>query len=54
MLLQAKTSVVQIRRISMFLDLPDPDLLVRGMDPDPDPSPFPINVLCGLKKCWTK
>jgi hypothetical protein len=22
----------------MFLGLPDPDLLVRGMDPDPDPS----------------
>jgi hypothetical protein len=22
----------------MFLGLPDPDPLVRGMDPDPDPS----------------
>jgi hypothetical protein len=22
----------------MFLGLPDPDSLVRGMDPDPDPS----------------
>ncbi len=22
----------------MFLDLPDPDPLVRGMDPDPDPA----------------
>jgi hypothetical protein len=22
----------------MFLGLPDPDLLVRGIDPDPDPS----------------
>ncbi len=28
-------------RISMLLGLPDPDLLVRGMDPDPDPSLFP-------------
>jgi hypothetical protein len=29
-------------RICMFLGLPDPDLLVRGMDPDPalDPSLF--------------
>jgi hypothetical protein len=24
--------------IHMFLGLPDPDPLVRGMDPDPDPS----------------
>jgi hypothetical protein len=23
----------------MFLGLPDPDQLVRGMDPDPDPDP---------------
>ena len=23
---------------SMFLGLPDPDPLVRGMDPDPDPA----------------
>jgi hypothetical protein len=23
----------------MFLRLPDPDPLVRGMDPDPDPDP---------------
>ena len=23
----------------MFLGLPDPDPLVRGMDPDPDPGP---------------
>ncbi len=27
-------------RIRMFLGLPDPDPLVRGMDPDPDPSLF--------------
>jgi hypothetical protein len=30
-------SVLRIR-IHMFLGLPDPDPLVRGMDPDPDPS----------------
>jgi hypothetical protein len=24
-----------------FLGLPDPDPLVRGMDPDPDPAPDP-------------
>jgi hypothetical protein len=27
-------------RIHMFLGLPDPDPLVRGMDPDPDPHVF--------------
>ncbi len=26
-------------RIHVFFDLPDPDPLVRGMDPDPDPYP---------------
>jgi hypothetical protein len=25
----------------MFLGLPDPDSLIRGMDPDPDPAPNP-------------
>ncbi len=29
---------IQIHRIHMFLGLPDPDPLVRGMDLDPDPS----------------
>ncbi len=29
---------IRIHRIHMFLGLPDPDPLVRGMDPDPDPS----------------
>ncbi len=24
--------------IAMFLGLPDPDPLIRGMDPDPDPA----------------
>ncbi len=34
---------IQIRRICMFLGLPDldPDPLVRGTDPDPDPDPDP-------------
>jgi hypothetical protein len=33
----------RIHRIHMFLDLldPDPDPLVRGMDPAPDPAPDP-------------
>ncbi len=32
---------IRIHRIHMFLGLPDPDPLVRGMDPDPfrDPDP---------------
>jgi hypothetical protein len=32
---------IQICRIHMFLDLPDPhpDLLVKDMDPDSDPDP---------------
>ncbi len=29
---------IQIHRIHMFFGLPDPDSLVRGVDPDPDPS----------------
>ncbi len=29
---------IRIYRIHMFFDLPDPDPLVRGMDPDSDPS----------------
>jgi hypothetical protein len=38
---------IRIRRISMFLDLRDPDPLGRGTDPAPapDPSLFLINVL---------
>ncbi len=30
--------LIRIHRIHMFFGLPDPDPLVRGMDPDPDPS----------------
>jgi hypothetical protein len=29
---------IRIHGIHMFLGLPDPDPLVRGMDPDPDPA----------------
>ena len=29
---------IRIHRIHMFLGLPDPDPLVRGMDPDSDPA----------------
>jgi hypothetical protein len=39
--------VIRIRRILMFLGLPDPDPLVRGKDPDP--SLFLIQVLSRLK-----
>jgi hypothetical protein len=35
----------------MFLGLPDPDPLIRGMDQAPDPFPFLIKVLSGLKQC---
>ncbi len=33
----------------MFLGLPDPDPLVRGMDPDPDPALDPVRIL--LSSC---
>jgi hypothetical protein len=29
---------IRIHRMHMFLGLPDPDPLVRGMDADPDPA----------------
>jgi hypothetical protein len=29
---------IRIHQIHIFLGLPHPDPLVRGMDPDPDPS----------------
>ncbi len=34
---------IRIRRTRMFLGLldPDPDLLVRGIDPDPASDPYP-------------
>jgi hypothetical protein len=40
---------IRIRRIRMFLGLPDPDPLVKGTDQDPeDPAPDPS--LFSLKK----
>jgi hypothetical protein len=37
---------IRIHRIHMFLGLldPDPDSLVRGMDPDPDVDPSNIKL----------
>jgi hypothetical protein len=37
--------VFRIHRIHMFLGLPDPDPLVRGMDPDPAPDPDPFIIM---------
>jgi hypothetical protein len=34
----------------MFLGLPDPDPLVRGMDPDPAPDPDPSIIMKSSKK----
>jgi hypothetical protein len=38
---------IRIHRIHVFLGLPDPDPLVRGMDPDPalDPDPSIIKQI---------
>jgi hypothetical protein len=36
---------IQIHRIHMFLGLPDPDPLVRGMDPDPALDPDPSIIM---------
>jgi hypothetical protein len=38
---------IRIHRIHVFLGLPDPDPLVRGMDPDPtlDPDPDPSIIM---------
>ncbi len=38
LILNGFETVLRIR-IHMFLGLPDPDSLVRGMDPDSDPDP---------------
>jgi hypothetical protein len=35
-------SRIRIHRIHMFLGLPDPDPLVKGMDPNPAPDPSNI------------
>jgi hypothetical protein len=38
--LNAQKAVFRIRiRIHMLLGLPDPDLLIRGMNPNPAPDP---------------
>jgi hypothetical protein len=39
-------------QVPIFLGLPNPDLVVRGMDPAPDlvPSPFLIKVVSGQHK----
>jgi len=51
-----KKTVFRIR-IPVFFGLPDPDPLVRGMDPDPaldpDPKTSIINVLKTVKKFRT-
>jgi hypothetical protein len=45
-LLQAVLRIrIWIRRIHMFLSLPDPDPLVRYMDLDPDPVPSIIKQI---------
>ncbi len=36
---------IRIHRSHMFLGLPDPDQLVRGMDPDPAPVPDPSIIM---------
>jgi hypothetical protein len=36
---------IRIHRIHMFLGHPDPDPLVRGMDPDPAPDPDPSIIM---------
>jgi hypothetical protein len=38
--LNYNAAVLGIRMIRRFLGFPDPDLLIRGMDPDPHPSLF--------------
>ncbi len=41
---------IRIHRIHMFLGLPDPDPLVRGMDPAPAPEPDPSIIMQKSKK----
>ena len=38
-------AVFRIHRIQVFFGLPDPDPLVRGMDPDSDPDPDPCIIM---------
>jgi len=50
--MDGKAAVLRIHRIHMFLSLPDPDPLVRGMDPDPDPAldPDPSIIMQNSRK----
>ncbi len=43
---------IRIHRIYVFLGLPDPDPLVRGMDPDPDPTLDPGPDPSIIKQIW--
>jgi hypothetical protein len=38
-------AVFRIHRIHMILGIPDPDPLVRCMDPDPDQAPDPSIIM---------
>jgi hypothetical protein len=43
-------SEIRIHRIHMFLGLPDPDPLVRGLDPDPALDPDPSSIMQNIKE----
>jgi|LakMenE18May11ns_1017448.scaffolds.fasta_scaffold9629918_1 hypothetical protein len=43
------SEVFRIHRIQVFFGLPDPDPIVRGMDPALDPDPDPIII---MQKPW--
>jgi hypothetical protein len=42
---QAHKAVFRIHRIHVFFGLPEPDPLVRGMDPDPALDPDPSIIM---------
>ncbi len=44
-LILIRIRILQIHQIHVFFGLPDPDPLVRGMDPDPDPAPDPFIIM---------
>ncbi len=45
---------IRIHQIQMFLGLPDPDPLVRGMDPELAPDPDPSIILLSSSKTSKK
>ncbi len=45
---------IRIHRIHMFLGLPDPDPLFRGMDPDPALDPDPSIQGFGSGSAWIR